>query len=194
MKTENSIRELVFILFLISIFLVTFAGCGNKETPDKQQTPEKPLTFKNYSPTLQVDTAAIQMEAFLPSSASDSLLKRFRFFAKGVNNDLLKEYPIGYGILTLNNGRYTSIAFSNDERLVINWKKSKINPMGDKGMGIQLNGIKMENFFFQGFTVPFNLDYTQKETELISTSLKLYTQLLLKTNSGMMVLVGFKER
>ncbi|MBK6914329.1 MAG: hypothetical protein IPH11_11995 [Ignavibacteriales bacterium] len=194
MKTLISIRMLVLGFFLISIFILTSAGCGNKETPDKQQTREKPLTFKNYSPTLQVDTTALQKEAFLPSSASDSLLKRFRFFAKGVNNDLLKEYPIGYGILTLNNGRYTSIAFSNDERLVINWKQSKINPMGDKGMGIQLNGIKMENFNFLGFTVPFNLDYTPKETELVSTSLKLYTQLLLKTEAGMMVLVGFKEK
>lgn len=194
MKTLISIRMLVLGFFLISIFIVTSDGCGNKETPDKQQTQGKSLTFKNYSPTLQVDTTAIQKEAFLPSSASDSLLKRFRFFAKGVNNDLLKEYPIGYGILTLNNGRYTSIALSNDERLVINWKQSKINPMGDKGMGIQLNGIKMENFNFLGFTVPFNLDYTQKETELVSTSLKLYTQLLLKTEAGMMVLVGFKEK
>lgn len=194
MKTIISIRALVLGFFLISIFIVTSAGCGNKETPDKQQTQGKSLTFKNYSPTLQVDTTAIQKEAFLPSSASDSLLKRFRFFAKGVNNDLLKEYPIGYGILTLNNGRYTSIALSNDERLVINWKQSKINPMGDKGMGIQLNGIKMENFNFLGFTVPFNLDYTPKETELVSTSLKLYTQLLLKTEAGMMVLVGFKEK
>ena len=194
MKTIISIRKLVLSFFLISIFIVTGAGCGDKETPNKEQTPEKPLSFKNYSPTLQVDTTAIQREAFLPSSASDSLLKKFRFFAKGVNNDLLKEYPIGYGILALNNGRYTSIALSNDDRLVINWKQSKINPMGDKGMGIQLNGIKMENFFFQGFTVPFNLDYTQKETELISTSLKLYTQLLMKTEAGMIVLVGFKER
>ena len=194
MKTIISIRMLVLGFFLISIFIVTSDGCGNKETPDKQQTQGKSLTFKNYSPTLQVDTTALQKEAFLPSSASDSLLKRFRFFAKGVNNDLLKEYPIGYGILTLNNGRYTSIALSNDERLVINWKQSKINPMGDKGMGIQLNGIKMENFNFLGFTVPFNLDYTQKETELVSTSLKLYTQLLLKTEAGMMVLVGFKEK
>ncbi|MBK7378049.1 MAG: hypothetical protein IPJ03_03440 [Ignavibacteriales bacterium] len=194
MKTLISIRMLVLGFFLISIFIVTSDGCGNKETPDKQQTQGKSLTFKNYSPTLQVDTTALQKEAFLPSSASDSLLKRFRFFAKGVNNDLLKEYPIGYGILTLNNGRYTSIALSNDERLVINWKQSKINPMGDKGMGIQLNGIKMENFNFLGFTVPFNLDYTQKETELVSTSLKLYTQLLLKTEAGMMVLVGFKEK
>lgn len=206
MKTENSTTTLVLSFFLISIFIVTGAGCGDKETPDKQQTPEEQQTPEvqqtpgeqqvpaNNNPTLQIDTTAIEKDIILPSSASDSLLNYFRNLAKGTDSQLIKEYPAGYGILMLNNKKYSNIINLKDDRIYLSLNGSFINKLNDKEMKIFIKDMNVETISAIDLYHPFTLDYKPRQIFVITTHFIIHTQLLMKTDAGMIVLVGFKER
>jgi hypothetical protein len=185
---------LVTSFFIMSIFILTSAGCGNKETPDKQQVPEEQQTVVNNNPAILIDTTAIQKGSILPSSASDSLLKQFRFYAKGENDELLKEYPAGYGIVMLNDHSYSSIINIKDSRVYLNLEGVKFNKKNDNEVGIFIRDISVETISMKDLYHFFTLDYKPKQIHFITEHFKTSAQLLMKTKAGMIVLVGFKER
>lgn len=194
MKTIISIRMLVLSFLIISIFIIAAAGCGNKETPEKQQSPQEQKPDVKNNPILQVDTTALQDDIILPSSASDSLLNYFRILAKGTDSELIKEYTAGYGILMLNNRKYSNIINLQDSRIYLSLNGSIVNKLNETEMRIFIKELKVETISAIDLYHAFTLDYKPKQIFLITDHIITYTQLLMKTKTGMIVLVGFKER
>lgn len=187
MKTIISIRKLVLSFFLIGVFTVTSAGCLKKETPEKKNTEQA----ENFSPP---DTTITQEHVIYPTTSSDSLNHLFQIITSGENVELMKLYPMGYACLMLNNGHYASMTYLFENYVTIKWKGSEIKPKNESEMQLKVAEINMENVTMQEFTTIFNLDCTPRDAGITSATLRMESLLLFKTEAGMIVLLGFKER